>query len=125
MATHSSLLAWRVPWTEEPGGLQSMGSQRVGRDLATTWQCNHITTNLGWGALKPTEIYSLTFQKAKSQKSRCPRAELSLETPREVPFPPLVASGRLQAPLFLWSYLSSLRHQLLQTPGPSAFTLCV
>ena len=29
VATHSSLLAWRIPWTEEPGGLQSMGSQRV------------------------------------------------------------------------------------------------
>ena len=32
MATHSSTLAWRSPWTEEPGGLQSMGSQRVGPD---------------------------------------------------------------------------------------------
>ena len=32
MATHSSILAWKIPWTEEPGGLQSMGSQRVGRD---------------------------------------------------------------------------------------------
>ena len=32
MATLSSILAWRIPWTEEPGGLQSMGSQRVGRD---------------------------------------------------------------------------------------------
>ena len=32
MASHSSLLAWRIPWTEEPGGLQSMGSQRVGHD---------------------------------------------------------------------------------------------
>ena len=32
MATHSSLLAWRMPWTEEPGGLQSMGPQRVGHD---------------------------------------------------------------------------------------------
>ena len=30
MATHSSILAWSIPWTEEPGGLQSMGSQRVG-----------------------------------------------------------------------------------------------
>ena len=29
MVTHSSILAWRIPWTEEPGGLQSMGSQRV------------------------------------------------------------------------------------------------
>ena len=32
MATHSSILAWRTPWIEEPGGLQSMGSQRVGHD---------------------------------------------------------------------------------------------
>ena len=30
--THSSVLAWRIPWTEEPGGLQSMGLQRVGLD---------------------------------------------------------------------------------------------
>ena len=35
MATHSSILAWRIPWTEEPGGLQSSGSQRVGHD----WAC--------------------------------------------------------------------------------------
>ena len=32
MATHSSILAWRTPWVEDPGGLQSMGSQRVGHD---------------------------------------------------------------------------------------------
>ena len=32
MATHSSILAWRIPWTEEPGGMQSMGSPRVGHD---------------------------------------------------------------------------------------------
>ena len=32
MATHSSILAWKLPWTEEPGRLQSMGSQRVGHD---------------------------------------------------------------------------------------------
>ena len=31
-ATHSSILAWRIPWTEEPGGLQSMGLQRVGHN---------------------------------------------------------------------------------------------
>ena len=31
-ATHSSILAWRIPWTEEPGGLQSVGSQRAGHD---------------------------------------------------------------------------------------------
>ena len=32
MAIHSGILAWKIPWTEEPGGLESMGSQRVGHD---------------------------------------------------------------------------------------------
>ena len=36
MATHSSTLAWRIPWREEPGRLQSMGSQRVGHNRATS-----------------------------------------------------------------------------------------
>ena len=36
MATHCSILAWKIPWTEEPGGLQSMGSQRVRHDWATS-----------------------------------------------------------------------------------------
>ena len=35
MATHSSILVWEIPWTEGPGWLQSMGSQRVGHDLMT------------------------------------------------------------------------------------------
>ena len=38
MATHSSILAWEIPWTEEPGGLQSTGSQRIKCDLATEEQ---------------------------------------------------------------------------------------
>ena len=38
MATHSNILAWRIPWTEESGGLQSMGSQRLLHDLATEQQ---------------------------------------------------------------------------------------
>ena len=38
MATHSSILAWEIPWTEEPGGLQSTGSQRVRHSLATKQQ---------------------------------------------------------------------------------------
>ena len=43
MATHSSILAWRIPWAEEPGGLQSVGSQRVGHDWATN---THTIVNL-------------------------------------------------------------------------------
>ena len=48
MATQSSILAWEIPWTEEPGGLQSMGLQRVGHDLVSEHThrrrvklCNH------------------------------------------------------------------------------------
>ena len=44
MATRSSILAWRIPWTEEPGRLQSIGSQRVKHD----WVSEHACTHLGW-----------------------------------------------------------------------------
>ena len=44
MATHSSILAWKIPWMEEPGGLQSMGSQRVRHDWATSLKGRTKTT---------------------------------------------------------------------------------
>ena len=43
MAAHSSTLAWEIPWTEESGGLQFTGLQRVGHDLATKQQHSHLT----------------------------------------------------------------------------------
>ena len=45
MATHSSILAWRIPWTEEPGGLQSVGLQRVGHDWATKHKHTDVLTD--------------------------------------------------------------------------------
>ena len=42
MATHSSILAWRIPWTEGPGGLQSVGSQRIGHDRMTKHSTAHV-----------------------------------------------------------------------------------
>ena len=44
MATHSSILAWKIPWTEEPSRLQSTGSQRVGHDWATSLSLSHNAT---------------------------------------------------------------------------------
>ena len=44
MATCSSMLAWEIPWTEESGGLQSMGSQRVRQDLATKQQQTRLSS---------------------------------------------------------------------------------
>ena len=46
MATHSSILAWEIPWAEELGGLQSMGSQRVGQDLVAKQQKQQISSIL-------------------------------------------------------------------------------
>ena len=43
MATHSSTLAWKIPWTEEPGKLQSMGSQRVGHDWVTSLHFHFVS----------------------------------------------------------------------------------
>ena len=53
MATHSSVLAWRIPWTEEPGGLQSMGWQRIRHDWVTNANTNDF---IEW-----TGKYSLLF----------------------------------------------------------------
>ena len=46
MTTNSSILAWEIPWAEEPGGLQSMGLQRVGQDLVTKQQQILLWTGL-------------------------------------------------------------------------------
>ena len=58
MATHSSILAWRIPWTEEPGGLQSMGLPRVGHDWVTkathpTWKAKGYTKIQNWLKMYP------------------------------------------------------------------------
>ena len=45
-ATHSSILAWRIPWTEEPGGLQSTGLQRFGYNSATSLSIAHSTFDM-------------------------------------------------------------------------------
>ena len=55
IATHSSTLAWKIPWTEEPGGLQSMGSLRVGHDLATSFS---LFTFMRWRRKwQPTPVF--------------------------------------------------------------------
>ena len=64
MATHFNPLAWEIPWTEEPGGLQSMGLQRVGQDWATenyfylVCKC-HFPVRMGCTLLRPGDVHSL------------------------------------------------------------------
>ena len=62
VATHSSILAWRIPWTEEPDGLQSMGLHRVGHD------CNDLATAIIEGifsSLLDTGLFSIIASKTE------------------------------------------------------------
>ena len=52
MATHSSILAWKIPWTEKPGGLQSMGSQRVGHNLGSEHEQESCGKGKQWKELR-------------------------------------------------------------------------
>ena len=61
METHSSMLAWRIPWTEKPGGLQSMGSQRVDTTERLTLSL-HFSEELEGGRVK---MYHYTSQEEK------------------------------------------------------------
>ena len=63
MATHFTVLAWRIPWTEEPGGLQSMGSQRVRHDWSNLAYM-HIQYSMVW--IQPNFLfYSITTRHLK------------------------------------------------------------
>ena len=64
METHSSILAWWIPWTEEPGGLQSMGSQRVGHH----WTTNTSTFFLGKIKGHAVILFIQTIMKAMTEK---------------------------------------------------------
>ena len=64
MATHSNILVWEILWTEEPGVLQSMGSQRVGHDLESKQQQQSVFLIISEGKLnsKSTKISMLDMQ---------------------------------------------------------------
>ena len=62
MATHSSTLAWRIPWTEEPGWLQSMGSQRVGHDWVTFTHSAFFMVQLSHPYMTTGKTKALTIQ---------------------------------------------------------------
>ena len=66
-ATHSSILAWRIPWTEEPGRLQSMGSQRVGQDWATFTSLSLVRTSSRALTMRIHPLSALTGQETVPQ----------------------------------------------------------
>ena len=82
MTTYSSTLAWKIPWTEEPGGLQSTGSQRVGHDWAHT-QCIYANHNIWMGE---TKLMKMNLEKMLPNMRRnhviffCPHSLALLKT---------------------------------------------
>ena len=73
MVTHSSILAWRIPWTEKPGGLQSTGSQRVGHDWAT-WDdkmMNELIAPEGPSLTGNTQYSEESFNRLKYISNSC------------------------------------------------------
>ena len=56
-ATHSSILAWRIPWTEEPRGLQSIGSQRVRHDRSDLAHSTHTVLGVASGLFCPSAFF--------------------------------------------------------------------
>ena len=69
MATHSSILNWRIRWTLEPGGLQSVGSQRVGRDLVTKHTRTH--TYMRFHTTVMFELYICCFLTLRHPVDNC------------------------------------------------------
>ena len=82
LATHSSILAWRIPWTKEPGGLESMGSQRVRHNWTSNTLCFHKSEAQGKGPVLEGNVSRQGFP------------------PILLPHHPLL--GCLPAPVHLW-----------------------
>ena len=91
MATHSSILAWRIPWTEETGGVQSIGSQRTGHD----WVTKHEHAGTSWAFLS---IYHFTCVFIVSSQPELPAPWPS--APLSSPWWVLLSRG--PASLFQW-----------------------
>ena len=66
MSTHSSILAWRIPWTEEPGGLQSIGLQRVKHDCSKL-ACKHVSHIQIKEIVQQNEYKRMISKKAKNK----------------------------------------------------------
>ena len=87
MATHSSILVRKIPWTEEPGGLQSTGSQRVGHEWATSHTHTHTHSLIAgrfftnWATREVRKWYYMRFSAEQENKSSKDKKQCSLTAP--------------------------------------------
>ena len=102
MATHSSTLVWEIPWTEEPGGLQSTGSQRVGHDLGTEQQETSCQGRdlPGWGP----QGQSKALSRGSAAASVPPTSASQVAGSLQVPGGPVVRLAASAAPSWVKRY---------------------
>ena len=108
MVTHSSILTWKLPWTEEPGGLQSIGSQRVGHNLMTEHTCTPYNSYHSVKAvLELTRHISLVISTSKWSEVvlSCP----TLSGPVDCSLWGFSIHGILQVRILEWVTISSSR----------------
>ena len=110
MATHSIILAWRIPWTEEPGRLQPMGSQRVGHD----WVTNTFTFKT---------IFNKTFQLSSAQLLSYVRLFVTPWTAAHLASLPITNSQSLLKLMSIWVGDAIQPSHPLSSPSPPAFNL--
>ena len=120
IATHSHILAWRIPWTEEPGELQSMGSQRVGHNWAPNTHIFLLTSR----KTNCSNFYSLYFERIKQdQRINWPKLEPLEPAGQWVDissaFKPTEAGTRRPG---LWEVRASLRSRQVSQMGPPPST---
>ena len=142
MATHSSILAWRIPWTEEPGGLQSTRSQGIGRDCAHA--CSTLTNHpmspapaqiffffLSWGSKNRLLThargwFSLAWEEFGLLCSQCPQYLCSLLLIKSLPSEKALYLENLSQPtlrpwhLILITALMLAGHRNLRAKGQRA-----
>ena len=129
MATHSSILAWRIPWTEEPGGLQSTGSQRVGHDWATSLSLSFTFEGLLilWPQVTSTRSLCNTKWYLLSKKAwdftNCKPLELgvSLLIHSSLPWPFLFTLSTFLR-LFAFSDITFLQYEMMKVDKRKDYT---
>ena len=117
MTAHSSILAWRIPWTEETGRLQSMGSQRVGYGSATEHACTSITIDSMMEGAQGTKTWQkpaaempfLFLASSSTYKCHCAQSCLTLCDPMNCYLPGSSVYGIFQARILDWVAISFSR----------------
>ena len=116
MAIHSSTLAWKIPWTEEPDRLQSMGSQRVGHDWVTLLSHKALLYGI-YRRVHWRKIYGGHFLQGPSQRKHHKYDEYLITSWQQM-------SGWVSSPFFVGGRWNASKHQAIKASLEWVKTVC-